>query len=79
MLSIKYISTSGHEEVFSSSHVSYEPPTETEIGCVCVERPDESMRTVCEGYVYVMNEKGSTVASYALTDKKKAPDKTIRS
>ena len=70
MLTVKHITLSGEEFVFCTSHVNYVPGTAKNCAPVppdsvwIYEGSAETPRELCGGTIFVMNERGSTVARY---------------
>ena len=69
MLTIRHIEASGHEEIVTTSRVSYHPRT-PDITRECVFWETTSGQTIemDSGTVYIMNENGKTVAVYRFAD-----------
>ena len=73
MLAVKHIQLSGHEEIYLTNRVSYEPnfmPTNT-AGVsgrpyVWLDGADKPSQQLDGGTVFVMNEMGKTVTRYDL-------------
>lgn len=73
MLTIKHITDTGEEFVYSTSHINFVP---AEVKCATGQpnslwRYDDTGRAfeITEGMVYVMNGSGATVARYDMTAK----------
>lgn len=72
MLTVKHIALSGEEFVYATSHVNFVPsgakgeqsgpPNKDSLWIY--EGTDERPRELCGGTIFVMNERGSTVARY---------------
>lgn len=71
MLTVKHITLSGEEFIYATTHVNYVPgrakaPQLSEDGLWIYEGADERARELSGGTIFVMNERGSTVARYDL-------------
>lgn len=73
MLAVKHIQLSGHEEIYLTNRVSYQPnyvPVNTAgvkgEPCVWVDHGDAPSTSIFGGTVFVMNELGKTVSRYDL-------------
>lgn len=76
MLTIKHITPMGNEALYEASEASYSPHAEPRhfnlnynpllASVWYADQPNAPLREIRDGTVYVMNEKGSTVAKYDL-------------
>lgn len=68
MFSIKWIADNGSEMLYRGGNVSYSPAKETESGKAVVhfEMDGGVGCSIDSGRVYVMNDRGCTVADYIL-------------
>lgn len=66
MLTVKLINDENYESVFEAREVSIQRPKSPEGGVdtVWYTKPDGEIITIERGSVYVMNDKGQTVATY---------------
>lgn len=69
MLTVKHITLSGEEFVYTTTHTNYVPANAKNCAPASdslwiYEGADERARELCGGTIFVMNERGSTVARY---------------
>ena len=69
MLTVKHITLSGEEFVYATSHVNFVPASAKNCAPAVdslwiYDGADERARELCGGTIFVMNERGSTVARY---------------
>ena len=71
MLTVKHITLSGEEFLYSTTRANFVPARAKDCAPAndslwIYEGPDESERELRSGTIFVMNERGSTVARYDL-------------
>ena len=80
MFTIMHERPDGTEELFTANHVQYVPCTEETLGADGVHLlgeggPGIRIGKLTDGRVFVMNDKGATVARYDLNAPKSPPPK----
>jgi hypothetical protein len=73
MLTIRHIEPSFNETVLAVRRIAYQPPIDGALECVFYDDADGETRSIAAGTVYVMNDRGSTVARYNVGDISKPP------
>lgn len=73
MLTIKHVSMSGHEDIYSAESIGLYPETPVSPRQLFCRFSNGDVKSITHGTAYVMNEAGKTVERYILNLEPQSP------